>query len=104
MVFPGSTLIKKKKKLSILAALGCHCYMGLSLIVVSGDYAPVVGSTFIVNLLRFDLRQGTVLMLSECLWPEMEMCHPDLLWVFIRVSRAVLSNMVVTGHVWLPGA
>lgn len=57
-----------------------------------------------INLLRFDLRQGTILMLSECLWPEMEMCHPDLLWVFIRVSRAVLSNTVVTGHMWLPGA
>lgn len=78
--------------------------MGLSLVVVSGDYSPVVLSTLTLNLLRLDLRWGMILMLSECLWPEMEMCHSDLLWVFIRVSRTVLSNMVVTGHVWLPGA
>lgn len=45
----------KKKKLSILAALGCHCCMGLSPIVVSRDYAPAVVSTL---LTYWDLTWG----------------------------------------------
>lgn len=47
---------KKKQHLFILVALGCHCCIGLSLVVVSGDYSPVVLSTLTLNLLRLDLR------------------------------------------------